>query len=344
MVDENPFILKANDIKISQQLVGEGSFGDVRVAKWLNAKVAAKLIHTESQSSCEEINVSLREELLKFLPLRHPNIVLLLGIREGYIQEGYTQMKDNIINPVIINELMPYCLHDLLEGLLLKPPEKADMKLPEVIDIVLDIANALVYLHGHNPPIIHGNITAKNIMIDTGRHAKLADLGHIIFHPVEWSKSISENGVNIKVASNSAYAAPEILRRGQVSEKIDIHSLGVVLIYICSGEIPSSELRERHVKMSCEKFPMLKQVIEGATAKHPSDRWTAQVMCEHLELLRANDRYYPSNNFIVPDKDIGYLTRRWMQLQIDSQQENMRISLKQTSSSLQAVSDKRAVP
>ena len=38
-------------------------------------------------------------------------------------------------------------------------------------------AQGVVYLHSHDPPIAHRDLTARNILIDFGLTAKIADLG-----------------------------------------------------------------------------------------------------------------------------------------------------------------------
>ena len=43
--------------------------------------------------------------------------------------------------------------------------------------ILQDIARALVYLHSREPPILHRDLSANNVLLTSNMKAKLADLG-----------------------------------------------------------------------------------------------------------------------------------------------------------------------
>jgi serine/threonine protein kinase len=45
------------------------------------------------------------------------------------------------------------------------------------MQIVRDVAQGLRFLHASNPPILHGDLKAKNILIDSRFRAKVADFG-----------------------------------------------------------------------------------------------------------------------------------------------------------------------
>ena len=65
---------------------------------------------------------------------------------------------------------MPCSLYQILEDDLHR------ISLPEILDVTLDVIAGLDYLHSHNPPIIHRDISSKNILLG-GNKAKIADLG-----------------------------------------------------------------------------------------------------------------------------------------------------------------------
>src|SRR6056300_1475373 len=46
-----------------------------------------------------------------------------------------------------------------------------------IIQIVRDVAQGLRFLHASKPPILHGDLKAKNILIDSRFRAKVADFG-----------------------------------------------------------------------------------------------------------------------------------------------------------------------
>jgi serine/threonine protein kinase len=90
----------------------------------------------------------LKQEIEMLAKLRHPNLVLFIGICDSL--DG---------NTVILTELMSCSLYDLIEV------RKSCLELPDVLDISIDIANGLNYLHSHSPTIIHRDISAKNILL-----------------------------------------------------------------------------------------------------------------------------------------------------------------------------------
>ena len=93
--------------------------------------------------------------------MRHPNIVLLLGV---------TLSAD--FNLSIITEL---CEQKNLSVFFKKFRHKtpADIKLK----ILLDVARALYYLHSRNPPVLHRDLKPENIFLTQSLRSKLGDFG-----------------------------------------------------------------------------------------------------------------------------------------------------------------------
>ena len=56
--------------------------------------------------------------------------------------------------------------------------EKRDIPFSLKRSILLDILQGLFYLHAHSPPIIHHDLTARNILFTPSMHTKIADLGN----------------------------------------------------------------------------------------------------------------------------------------------------------------------
>lgn len=308
------------EIIISDTILGKGAFGEVRVAKWRNINVAAKRLHgliieqenelydQQLQSHNLEILNLFREEMLTLSKLRHPNLVLFLGI--GY-SSNYRQPT------TILTELLSYSLYDLLET------HKIQLTLPEIIDISLDIACGLDYLHSNNPSIIHRDISSKNILIG-GNHAKIADLGQAkIFGSTALSRQTAMPGA-------MAYSAPEVLT-GKYTTKIDIFSYGILLIQMCCNEYPRLDRRDEQYKAAISKFDPLHTLITETIEYQPNNRPTASKICEILKEIRNNDRYYPPTRRIPPQCDISIHARRWLEETVEERCGDIRIALEQTS-------------
>ena len=111
---------------------------------------------------------------------------------------------------------------------------KPHIPLPIKFSIIRDIANGLMYLHKHSPPIIHGNLSAQNVLLNSALLAKIADLrvSHIIAHltPPMTRKSTA-----------FVYMAPEIHTLPlsmKASSDVDIFSFGVISIFTLSPMFP----------------------------------------------------------------------------------------------------------
>ena len=93
--------------------------------------------------------------------LRHPNITLFLGVC----------FLPSCQLPVLVMEKLDGSLDDLLETV-------PNISLVLKQSILEDIARGLLYLHKHNPQIIHRDLTAKNVLLTSYLVAKITDLGN----------------------------------------------------------------------------------------------------------------------------------------------------------------------
>ncbi|XP_048232771.1 cysteine-rich receptor-like protein kinase 2 [Ricinus communis] len=120
-------------------------------------------------------------------------------------------------------------------------------------DIIIGTAEGLVYLHENsNIRIIHRDIKASNILLDSRFRAKIADFG--------LARSFQEDKSHIStaIAGTLGYMAPEYLAHGQLTEKADVYSFGVLLLEIVTGRqnnrSKSSEYSDSLVALTWKKF------------------------------------------------------------------------------------------
>ena len=100
---------------------------------------------------------------------------------------------------------------------------------PDVkVYLLTGTARGVVYLHSHTPPIAHYNLTARNLLVDSGLTAKIADLGvarMVSIQPGQLAATMTAG------PGNNLYMPPEIVQEQEIiryNTAKDIFSCGVV--------------------------------------------------------------------------------------------------------------------
>lgn len=147
-----------SDLRLEKQ-IGEGSFGKVYLARWRETIVAVKVLsnpdiaawstppHSEEEAAvrAEAMTTmleSLEKEAAMMATLRHPNVVMYLGIC--------------LEPPCVVTE---YCargsLSDVLKRGRLSHKGAQQLDWPKLLSMALDAAKGMFFLHTNDPPIIH---------------------------------------------------------------------------------------------------------------------------------------------------------------------------------------------
>lgn len=100
----------------------------------------------------------------------------------------------------------------------------------EARGFIIDICRTLSRLHKMN--IIHRDVTASNIVLGADGRAYLIDLG--ISRRVK-----SEKNSDTEILGTAGFAPPEQFGFRQTDERSDIYSVGVLMLYMLDGKMPS---------------------------------------------------------------------------------------------------------
>lgn len=206
--------------------IGRGTYGAVfRAIQNLNGKfIACKIIQIDQNEPGFSRKFNLLEKEISLLKrFEHPNIVKYYG---SEIQVGPDRNKGEV------RIHMEYMAGGSLSSIV---SQYGALSEPLIKNFVRQIVTGLHYLHSRG--IVHRDLKGANILLDGDGNLKLADFGaskHIQGLPL-----ISENSEPCKSIHGSLYwMAPEILKQERYGRKVDIWSLGCVIIEMASGKHP----------------------------------------------------------------------------------------------------------
>lgn len=213
-------------------IIGDGSFGLVYKARLSNGLVVAiKKLSPDAFQGFREF----RAEMETLTRLRHPNIVKILG----YWAAGPERM---LVYEFIEKGNLDQWLHDPTnfsssgydDVSMARAPLPWDLRLK----IIRGVANGLFYLHGLDKPIIHRDIKASNVLLDSDFEAHIADFG--LARRIDTSNS----HVSTQFAGTMGYMPPEYRDGVNVANvKVDVYSFGVLMLEIATGRRPNLSVK-----------------------------------------------------------------------------------------------------
>ena len=233
-----PYVL--SDVQLTGTTIGHGAYGSVEEVA-VPVCGAAKKVHDLLLGS-PRITSQFAEELQLMSTLRHPNIVQFLGLC-FFPGSGL---------PALVMERLLTSLHDLLD------PETDDAQPPPPdaprplsfftmglkCRVLHNVASGLVYLHERSPPIIHRDLSAKNVLLTAGLVGKISDLGVARIMP-----RMRDAATMTKAPGASLYMPPEAIapadsndQKSKYNASIDIFSYGVVTIFTIGEAFPCNPL------------------------------------------------------------------------------------------------------
>ncbi|XP_059644691.1 PTI1-like tyrosine-protein kinase At3g15890 [Cornus florida] len=233
--------------------LGEGESGSVYWGQlWDGSQIAVKRLKVSSSNVETEFTV----EVETLARIRHKN---LLSLR-GYCAEGQEHL--------IVSDYMPNL--NLLSHLHGHSSSECLLDWNRRMNIAIGCAEGIAYLHHHaTPHIIHRNIKASNVLLDSDFDAKVADFRSAKLIPD------SETHVTTGLKGSLDYIAPEYATLGKESESSDVYSFGILLLELASGKKPVQKL--------------------SATMKRTITDWALPLACERKfsELVdpRLNGEY-----------------------------------------------------
>ncbi len=123
-----------------------------------------------------------------------------------------------------------YLVLDFMPGTSLRQQVRSTRERPEseVLDIAMQIADILHYLHSQDPPVLHRDLTPDNLILDAKGRVALIEFGS--------AGEFISNATGTMICKQS-YIAPEQFR-GRAIPQSDLYSFGGTLHYLLTGVDP----------------------------------------------------------------------------------------------------------
>ena len=202
--------------------LGKGGFGTVYKGLLANKEVAVKRVSKDSRQGKQEFIA----EVTTIGSLRHKNLVKLIG---------WCYEKRELL---IVYEYMP---HGSLDKFVFDDDKLGSEEQPLSWErrhtIIHGVAQALDYLHnGCEKRVLHRDIKASNIMLDSDFSARLGDFG--------LARTIQQSDVTHhstkEIAGTPGYMAPETFLVGRATVETDIYAFGVLVLEVICGRKPAN--------------------------------------------------------------------------------------------------------
>jgi eukaryotic-like serine/threonine-protein kinase len=240
--------------------LGAGGMADVYLAEdqELGRRVAIKILNGRHANDDQFIE-RFRREAKNAAALNHPNIVSIYD--RGEAEDTY------------------YIAMEYLDGRTLKELIVGHGQAPVrvAVEYARQILSALRFAHRHG--IVHRDIKPHNVLVDREGRVKVTDFGIAR----AGTSQMTETG---SIVGTAQYLSPEQARGGEVDQRSDLYSLGVVLYELLTGKTPFEgetpvEIAMKHLsntpqtpsELRSDIPPELDMVILRALAKDPDDRY-----------------------------------------------------------------------
>ena len=260
----------SSHVRIGEE-IGKGAYGAVFKGEYYGQPVAIKKVHSTLVDYARHDHVDymrliseFKRECALLQTLEHPHVVKFI--------EVFGENSQALLVMELLAETLDH--HIQKRG-------KVSGSVGELEEawICCQVADGLAYLHQHDPPVVHRDLTTRNILLTAKGMAKISDLGVAKFRPTGLGY------MSTKAPGCLAYMPPEALSsEPQYTEKLDVFSLGVVMTVTATcrdppsdligiGTVPEVERRKNHLQYVDSTHPLKPLIIcclENDFAHRPS--------------------------------------------------------------------------
>ncbi|KAI4326851.1 hypothetical protein L6164_019378 [Bauhinia variegata] len=290
-------LLGAKDYQVRRR-VGRGS--EFKEIQWNGQNLALKHFHGELEA--------FEAEITTLLSLSHPNILQYLS---GFYDEEKKEVF--LVTELVNKDLWSYMKENY------GPRRQILFAVPVIVDLMLQIARGMEYLHSKN--IYHGYFNPYNILLK----ARNSQEGYFQAKIVGYGLSSVKNDITRSLSTSHEdvkphiWYAPEVLSelqekgiasKSRYSEKADVYSFGMICFELMTGKVPfedgylQGERTNRSIAGERPLFPYpspkyLVSLIKKCWQTDPKNRPTFSSICRILrytkKFLAMNTEYFVIN-------------------------------------------------
>src|SRR5436190_17470680 len=204
--------------------IGEGGMGEVYLAldTELNRSVAIKILPPKLSENPQRLQRFIQEARAASA-LNHPHIIT--------------------IHEIGVADTTRFIATEFIDGDTLRSHIVEGMRLPEILDISIQVAGALAAAHAAG--IVHRDIKPENIMVRRDGYIKVLDFGLAKLTEPQGSDTDPEAPTRAMVNTGAGtimgtanYMSPEQAKGTHVDARTDVWSLGAVLYEMIAGRVP----------------------------------------------------------------------------------------------------------